>query len=86
MKCFCTELEEGPLYADELEEGQWASLMVQTVKNLPAVRGTQAQSLGQEDPLGKVMGTQLQYSRWRIPWTVEPGWLVSMGSQRVGHD
>ena len=57
MKCFCTELEEGPLYADELEEGQWASLMVQTVKNLPAVRGTQAQSLGQEDPLGKVMGT-----------------------------
>ena len=23
---------------------------------------------------------------WRIPWTVEPGWLQSMGSQRVGHD
>ena len=23
---------------------------------------------------------------WRIPWTVEPGRLQSMGSQRVGHD
>ena len=23
---------------------------------------------------------------WRIPWTVEPGGLQSMGSQRVGHD
>ena len=22
---------------------------------------------------------------WRIPWTEEPGWLQSMGSQRVGH-
>ena len=57
MKCFCAGLEEAPLYADELEEGQWASLMAQTVKNLPAVRGIQAQSLGWEDPLGKVMGT-----------------------------
>ena len=27
-----------------------------------------------------------QYSCWRIPWTVEPGRLQSMGSQRVGHD
>ena len=23
---------------------------------------------------------------WRIPWTEEPGGLLSMGSQRVGHD
>ena len=23
---------------------------------------------------------------WRIPWTEEPGWLQSMGLQRVGHD
>ena len=23
---------------------------------------------------------------WRIPWTVEPSGLQSMGSQRVGHD
>ena len=23
---------------------------------------------------------------WKIPWTEELGWLLSMGSQRVGHD
>ena len=23
---------------------------------------------------------------WRIPWTEEPGGLLSMGSHRVGHD
>ena len=23
---------------------------------------------------------------WRIPWTEEPGWLQSMGSQRIRHD
>ena len=23
---------------------------------------------------------------WKIPWTEEPGWLQSMGSQRVRHD
>ena len=23
---------------------------------------------------------------WKIPWTEEPGWLQSMGLQRVGHD
>ena len=22
---------------------------------------------------------------WKIPWTEEPGWPQSMGSQRVGH-
>ena len=23
---------------------------------------------------------------WIIPWAVDPGWLQSIGSQRVGHD
>ena len=31
-------------------------------------------------------GTPLQYSAWRTPWTEEPGGLLSMGSQRVGHN
>ena len=34
-----------------------ASLVVQTVKNLPAMWETQVQSLGGEDPLGKGMAT-----------------------------
>ena len=33
----------------------WASLVAQLVKNLPAVRETWVQSLGQEDPLEKEM-------------------------------
>ena len=40
----------------------WASLMIQTVKNLPAVRETQVQSLGWEDPPGEGNGNPLQYS------------------------
>ena len=36
----------------------WASLVVQLVKNLPAVQETWVQSLGQEDALEKGMATQ----------------------------
>ena len=38
----------------------WASLLAQSVKNLPAVQETRVRSLDQEDPLEKDMG--LQYS------------------------
>ena len=60
--------------------------MVQTVKRLPTVQETRVRSLGQEDPLEKAMATHSSILAWRIPWTEEPGWLLSMGSQRVGHD
>jgi len=53
------------------------------VKNLPAVRETQIQSLGQEDPLKKEMAAHSSILAWRIPWTEEPGGLHSMGSQRI---
>jgi len=33
----------------------------------------------------KGMATHSSISAWRIPWTEEPGWLKSMGLQRVGH-
>ena len=56
------------------------------VKNLPAVRETEVQSLGGEDPLEEGMVTHSRVLAWRIPWTEEPGGLQSMGSQRVGHD
>ena len=57
------------------------------VKNLPAMRKTQVQSLGREDPLEKGMATHSSILAWRIPWTEEPGGLYSpMDSQRVGHD
>ena len=35
---------------------------------------------------GQGNGSPLQYSCPKIPWTAEPGRLLSMGSQRVGHD
>ena len=60
--------------------------MAQAVNNLPAMQETQAQSLGQENPLEKEMAMHSSILTWRIPWTEEPGGLQSMGSQRVGHD
>ena len=56
------------------------------VKNLPAMQETWVQSLGQEDPLEKRMATHSSILAWRIPWTVEPGGLQSLGLQRVGQD
>ena len=32
------------------------------------------------------MATHYSILAWKIPLTEEPGWLQSMGSQRVGHD
>ena len=36
--------------------------------------------------LEKEMATHSSTRAWRIPGTVEPGGLQSMGSHRVGHD
>ena len=63
-----------------------ASLVVQLVKNSPAMRESWVQSLGWEDPLQKGTATHSSNIVWRIPWTKEPGSLQSMGLQRVGHD
>ena len=52
----------------------------------PAIQETGVQSLGQEDPLEKRMATHSSILAWKIPWTVEPGGLLFMGSQRVRHD
>ena len=59
----------------------WASLVAQSVKNLPAVQETQVLSLGWEDPLEKEMATHCSILAWKISWTEEPGGLQSMGSQ-----
>ena len=64
----------------------WASLVAQSVKNLPAVQETRVRSLGWEHPLEKEMATHSSILAWKILWTEEPGGLQSMGSQRVGHD
>ena len=60
--------------------------MAQMVKNPPAMQETQVWSLGVEDPLEMEMATHSSILTWRIPWTEEPGWLQSVGSQKVGDD
>ena len=59
----------------------WASVVTQLVMNPPAMQGTWVQSLGWEDPLEKGKATHSSILAWRIPWTV-----LSIGSQRVGHN
>ena len=47
---------------------------------------TWIQSLGQEDPLEEGMATHFSIVAWKIPWTVEPCGLQSIGFQRVGYN
>ena len=56
------------------------------VQNPPAMQEMQVWSLGREDPLEKEMTTHSSILAWEIPWTEEPGRLLSMGSQRVRQD
>ena len=56
------------------------------VKNLPTMQEMWVRSLGREDPLEKEMATHPSILAWEIPWTEEPGRLLSTGSQRVRHD
>ena len=60
--------------------------MAQTVKRLSAMQETQVRSPGWEDPLEKEMAAHSSILAWRIPWMAEPGRLLSMRLQRVGHD
>ena len=39
-----------------------------------------------EDPLENEIATHSSFLAWEIPWTEEPDWLQSMGSQRVEYD
>ena len=50
----------------------WASLVAQRLKCLPAMQETQVRSLGWEDPLEKEMATHSSILAWEIPWTEEP--------------
>ena len=43
------------------------------VKSLPAVRETQVQSLGWDNPLEKETATHSSILAWKIPWMEEPG-------------
>ena len=63
----------------------WTSLVAQTVKNLPEMLEIHVQILGWEDVLEKEMATHSSILAWGIPWTDDPGGLLSMGL-KVRHD
>ena len=54
----------------------WASLVAQTVKNLPAMWETQVRSLGWEDPLEEGMATHSRILAWRIPMDRGAWWAT----------
>ena len=61
----------------------WASLVAQLLKNLPAMWETWVPSLAwEEDPLEE----DINILAWRILMDKGAWELYSMGSQRVGHD
>ena len=60
-----------------------ASLVAQTIKNLPAMRETWFLSLGQEDTQEKEMATHSSILAWRIPWTEEYRGYCSWGHKEL---
>ena len=60
-----------------------ASLVVQMVRNLPAMWETQVQSLGREDPQ---MATHSSVLAQEIPWTESLAGYSPWGCKGVGHD
>ena len=61
----------------------WASLLAQSMKNLPAMQQTWVRLLGQEDTLEKEMVTHFSILAWKTLWAEDPGRLQSMGSQEL---
>ena len=54
-----------------LAPGVWTSLVIQMVKNLPAMRETQVRFLGREDALEKGMASHSSILDRRMSWTEE---------------
>ena len=52
---------------------QRASLIAQSVKNLPAMQETWVRFLGWKDPVEKEMATHSSILAWKISWTEGPG-------------
>ena len=57
----------------------WASLVLQMVKNLPAVLETWVPSLGWEDSLEEGMATHSSILAWRIPTDRGARWATVNG-------
>ena len=58
---------------------EWASLVAQLIKNLPATQETLVQSLGWEDPLEEGMATHYSILAWRILMDRRVWWATVHG-------
>ena len=81
-KLFKQPLKEDARCPRASEVAQWVKNQL-AMQEMPEIR---IRSLGQEDPLEEGMVTHSSIPAWRVPWTVEPGGLQSLGSQRGGHE
>ena len=63
-----------------------ASLVTQSVRNLPAIQETGVRTLGWEDPSGEGNGNPLQYSCLGRPLDRGAWWATVHGVPRVRHD
>ena len=72
--------------SDWTELRPWASLVAKTVKNRCAMQETGVRSLGQKNLLKKGMATHSSILAWGVPWTEEPGRLLSIVLPKVGYD
>ena len=64
----------------------WASMVAQTVKNLPVVWKTRVQSLGWENPLEEGMATHSSILAWRIPMDRGAWWATLHGVAKSQQD
>ena len=53
------------------------------MQEIEETQETHIQSLGWKDPLEEEMGTRSSFLAWKIPWTVKPGGLQSMGHKKL---
>ena len=65
---------------------QCGGLVVENPPEVQEMQETWVLSLCGEDPLEEEITTHSSILAWEIPWTVEPGRLQSIWSQRVEHD
>ena len=79
--CFCLENPRGG-------GAWWADVYGVTQSRTRLNRLSSSSSRIKTGPVivEKAMATHSSTLAWKIPWTEEPGGLLSMGSHRVGHD
>ena len=85
--CFFNLYAEYIMRNARLDEAQ-AGIKIarRNINNLRYADDTSLIAESEEELREKTMAPHSSILAWKIPWTEEPGWLLSMGSLRVRHD